>query len=188
MCEENFLSRIERLAKAGPDAILLREKDLPEEEYRLLAASIIPLCEAAGVPLIVHTHTHIARELGISRIHLPYERFLAQQHDLQGFSQIGVSVHSREEAVNAQAAGASCLIAGHIFPTACKEGLPPRGLAFLQAVCAAVDIPVYAIGGITAEKIPLVVEQGAAGGCVMSAWMRCESLREAVFAFRRACI
>ena len=40
------------------------------------------------------------------------------------------------------------MTAGHIYATDCKQGLPPRGLDFLEEVCRAVDIPVWAIGGI----------------------------------------
>lgn len=83
-----------------------------------------------------------------------------------------MSVHSVEQAVRAQQLGADFLIAGHIFPTDCKPGLPPRGLEFLGQVCRAVTIPVYAIGGITPENAPLAVKAGAAGVCIMSGAMK----------------
>ena len=86
---------------------------------------------------------------------------------------IGASVHSPEEAVLAEKLGASWLIAGHIFATACKPDLPPRGLDFLRNVCSSVSIPVYAIGGITPERLPAITQAGAAGCCVMSQMMQC---------------
>ena len=52
------------------------------------------------------------------------------------------------------------------------KGLPGRGLEFLENVCKEVDIPVYAIGGITAEKMPQILGTGAAGGCMMSGFMQ----------------
>lgn len=87
------------------------------------------------------------------------------------------SIHSAEEAKLAQQLGAEFLIAGHIFPTACKAGLMPRGLDFLRSVCETVTIPVYAIGGITAQHVPDVLAQGAAGVCVMSHLMTCPDLK-----------
>lgn len=62
--------------------------------------------------------------------------------------------------MEAQALGATYLLAGHIFDTSCKPGLPGRGLDFLAQVCAAVPLPVYAIGGITAETLPGVRRPG----------------------------
>ena len=66
----------------------------------------------------------------------------------QFFKVIGTSVHSVEDAIKAEQLGATYMTAGHIFATDCKKGLPPRGLDFLKNVCDAVEIPVYAIGGI----------------------------------------
>ena len=68
--------------------------------------------------------------------------------------------------------GAHGLIAGHIFITDCKKGAAPRGLAFLQQICDAVNIPVYAIGGINAQTYPELQASSAAGACVMSYAMK----------------
>ena len=87
---------------------------------------------------------------------------------------LGCSVHSVEDAIEAEKLGASYLTAGHIFATDCKRGLPPRGTGFLKQVCESVNIPVYAIGGIGLDdgKIDRVRECGAAGACIMSAFMK----------------
>lgn len=92
---------------------------------------------------------------------------------LVGLGQIGASVHSVQEALRAEALGADSVTAGHIYETSCKEGLPPRGTEFLRAVCSAVRIPVYAIGGIRLEEnqIRAVLGCGAAGVCIMSGMM-----------------
>ena len=102
----------------------------------------------------------------------------------QFFKIIGTSVHSVEDAIKAEQLGATYMTAGHIFATDCKKGLPPRGLAFLKNVCNAVQIPVYAIGGINiasnddndsdlnVPRLAEVMECGAAGGCIMSGMMR----------------
>ena len=73
----------------------------------------------------------------------------------------------------AEKLGCTYITAGHGFATDCKKGLAPRGLDFLQAVCRAVDLPVWAIGGITPENFPSVRAAGARGGCVMSGLMTC---------------
>jgi thiamine-phosphate pyrophosphorylase len=85
---------------------------------------------------------------------------------------LGVSVHSISEALEAELLGATYLIAGNIYETDCKKGLPGKGLEYLRDVCAAVSIPVYAIGGITKERLLEIKQAGAAGGCMMSGMMR----------------
>ena len=69
------------------------------------------------------------------------------------------------------------MIAGHIYATDCKKGLPPRGLEFLEEICRSVSLPVYAIGGIRLDRkqIEKTLAAGARGVCVMSGAMTCES-------------
>lgn len=83
-------------------------------------------------------------------------------------------------------AGLRLCDAGPHFPTDCKKGLPPRGLELLREVCAAVSVPVFAIGGISAENIAAVKEAGAAGACVMSGFMRCADPAAYLREFRKA--
>ncbi len=173
LCQEDFLLRLSLILQNHPQAVLLREKDLTASEYEALAAVCQKICLRHKVPLIIHGHPSIARKLRIKMLHLPLSQFLEQHVQLTDFPQIGVSVHSVEEAVQAEKLGAGYLIAGHIFPTACKALLPARGLSFLQNVCQAVHIPVYAIGGILPEHFDLLQATGAAGCCLMSSLMIC---------------
>lgn len=174
LCEEDFLTRLARVAKARPAAILLREKDLSPAEYAALAGEVLALCRRYGVPLILHTFWREALELGHPAVHLPLPVLRGLTARERGsFSVLGASCHSAEEAREAQALGCTYLTAGHVFPTACKPGLPPRGLPFLEEVCSAVSIPVWAIGGVTPARMPAVRAAGAAGGCIMGAFMTC---------------
>ena len=175
LCREDFLTRIERIAQAQPDAILLREKDLPEDAYTDLARRVQAICTALGVPLYLHSYPQAALALGAAHLHLPLP-VLQEMPDAQRLTlpPFGVSCHSLEDAKKAQALGASYLIAGHIFATDCKRGLPGRGTAFLRRICQSTSLPVYAIGGITPDNVQDVVQAGAAGVCVMSSLMTCD--------------
>ena len=84
-----------------------------------------------------------------------------------------MSCHSKEDAEEAEKLGASYITAGHIFDTSCKAGLPGRGLDFLNEVKSSVSIPVYAIGGISADNAGNVINAGADGICIMSGFMKC---------------
>lgn len=173
LSQRPYYEQIERICRRHPYAILLREKDLSEEEYAYLLNQVQQICSRYHVTCIAHTYVDTALRQDISHIHLPLY-ILQSQPGLKALSvQIGISVHSVAEAVLARNLGADYLIAGHIFPTDCKPGLAPRGRGFLKSVCQAVDIPVYAIGGMkgTKECLKEMISCGASGICVMSECM-----------------
>ena len=170
-----YLEQIERICIRHPRAVLIREKDLIREDYAHLAARVYDICRSHHVPCIYHSFIDEACSAGAEMIHLPLHllRKYAGRPILKKKKKIGTSVHSREEAEEAAALGASYMTAGHIFATDCKKGLPPRGLPFLRSVCEAAEIPVYAIGGIhTEEQAEEAMAAGAAGVCVMSEAMQ----------------
>lgn len=169
------IARLAKLPELRPQAVILRAKSLDKAAYRTLAIEAQQSCEATGIALILHSDWQLARELGISMLHLP----LALLRQISAcertyFTWLSTSVHSVGEAQEAQALGATVLIAGHIYTTQCKAGLAPRGLGFLQNVCSAVNLPIYAIGGIgfDAAQHAELQANGARGACVMSAYMR----------------
>lgn len=177
LCSRPFLEQIERVCRYQPGALILREKDLPEAEYTQLAGDVLAVCGRYGVPCILHTYPNAARALDCTAIHLPLPLLRSFQeapgNPLRDFSVIGASVHSVDEAREAEHLGATYLTAGHIYTTDCKKGVPPRGTEFLRHICQAATLPVYAIGGIKAEERQLaeVMDCGAKGGCIMSGMM-----------------
>ncbi len=169
LCARPFLEQIGLLAAAHPEMVILREKDLCHDELLSLAARCLDICERYKVPLAVNSNIKVARELDICRIHLPVQ-LMAEVDNLGDFSLVGASVHSVEQAREAEDLGADYILAGHVFHTACKDS-DPRGIPFLEVICETVDIPVYGIGGITPETYPDVMRCGAAGVAVMSSAM-----------------
>lgn len=181
-----FLKQLEAIAAAGIDGIILREKDLDAGEYLDLAEAAREICARYGVPFIVHGFTASARGLGVRAIQLPWEQFkalvsgpgaggLSPDGGETGGLSLGVSVHSPEDARFAAERGASWLVAGNVFESPCKPGLPGKGPGFLAAVCGAASgvssIPVYGIGGVTVHTIAGLARTGAAGACLMSSLM-----------------
>lgn len=174
LCQEDFLTRIETLAKAHPTAILLREKDLSEADYIRLAADVLCICQKHDALCILHHYANAARTLHHPALHLPLPvlRTLTEA-ERRSHQMLGASCHSVEDAKEAESLDCTYITAGHIFDTDCKKGLPGRGLDFLREVCTSVSIPVYAIGGICPENISSVKAAGAAGACIMSSAMTC---------------
>lgn len=179
LCEGEFLKRIEDVASCGVKAIILREKDTSAEEYRNMAEKFVGICRKHKVEAVLHSFADVAIELGVPNIHLSLDAFRKlDEGKKKTFKKIGVSCHSVEDALEAERLGAAYITFGHVFATDCKKGLYPRGVRALKKVCDAVKIPVYAIGGINCENIGLVFKNGARGACVMSGFMKCESVKD----------
>ncbi len=190
LCEKDFLVQIENVAKAYPKAIILREKDLTEQEYCILAEKVMKICDRYGVLCILHNFVNVAVSLESTAIHFPlfiFKEISEKNSEIlkDKFKVIGVSCHSVEEAKLAEKLGCTYITAGHIFETDCKKGLAGRGTEFLKEVCESVSIPVYAIGGINKDNFREIKNAGAKGGCIMSGFMKCNDAEEFIENMRR---
>ncbi|KEO81674.1 thiamine phosphate synthase [Tumebacillus flagellatus] len=164
---------VERAVKGGADVIQLRYKSAPALDLYTLAQAISPTIQAAGAGLLINDRVDVALAVEAQGVHLAAKslpissaRPLLQPHQL-----VGCSVHSVEEAIQAEQTGASYITYGHIFATNSKPGLPPRGVDALRQVVEAVNIPVLAIGGITKDNLEEVLAVGVAGIAVIGAVM-----------------
>lgn len=183
-CCEDFLTRIERLARSGVDRIILREKDLAEKEYRELALQCREICQRYDTPLSLNSFLPTAKELSVG-IQLPLSIYQEHTGHLKASHPVGVSIHAPQEASLLDPDEVDYCTAGHIYETACKPGLSARGIPFLQQVCAVSPVPVMAIGGVTPERVPELLAAGAAGVCVMSEMMLCQDVEEHVVRYRQ---
>lgn len=176
-CSRPLLSQISYLKNAPqiPNALILRAKELSASEYFTLAQQVQNICQQENLPLILHTHWQIALRLKQPMVHLPLKD-LAQidTTNRKFFTYLSTSVHNLAELQQALTLGATHIVAGHIYATNCKANLPPRGLHFLQEICANTKLPVYAIGGIKfdSKQWQELKNAHAAGCCIMSAYMQ----------------
>lgn len=173
---DNLFEQIEHIAKLKnkPDMLILREKDLSAEEYFKMAAEIKRLCESNGIEFAAHYFWQNAAQQHFSAIHLPFNIFISAEFQKMKdqFVKIGVSVHSKEEAVLAEQHGADYLVFGNVFETDCKAGFKGKGIDSLNILCQSVSVPVYAIGGIDFASVNLIKASLADGACMMSAFMK----------------
>ena len=155
----------------GATFVQLREKHLSTDQIVAEAAEILPVCRAAGVPLVIDDDVEAARRSGADGVHVGQSdtACAAARKALGPDAIVGVSAHTVEEALAAQAAGADYLGVGALFGTSTKSdtvAVSPEGLA---RICAAVDIPVTAIGGINARTMGSLAGTGTDGAAVVSA-------------------
>ncbi|MBW9154115.1 thiamine phosphate synthase [Clostridium estertheticum] len=184
LCNNDFLQQIQTICSLNEKntmiksvSIVLREKDLSENDYKDLATKVLEICKENNTECILHTYYKVARELNCKKIHLPLHVLKSKPDICKEFNEVGVSIHCVNEALEAVNLGATYIIAGHIFATDCKKDVPPRGLSFLSSVCSLVNIPVYAIGGILPTNAQKAISAGADGVCIMSGLMTSENPR-----------
>ncbi|HEY8549963.1 MAG TPA: thiamine phosphate synthase [Vicinamibacterales bacterium] len=161
-----LVNRLALAARAGADLIQVREPDLSGRELFQLISELIDATRGSSARILVNDRLDVALASGAHGVHLKDESMdTARVRALvpAGFI-VGRSVHTKEAAVAAAAAGADYLVFGTVFPTRSKaEGHPVAGLDALAAVTRAVAVPVLAIGGMTTARAPAVAAAGAAG-------------------------
>lgn len=168
------------------DFIHIREKHRSAQEVYELVGEVIRY----GVrpeKIIINDRVDVAHVLNVGGVQLAYHS-LGVSEIRRNYSElrVGKSVHSYEEAIQAERDGADFILYGHIYSTSSKEGLNPKGLMELRRLTKSLMIPVIAIGGITLDKLQELRASGAGGVAVMSGIMDAEDYVQAAKAFHAA--
>lgn len=185
--KQTLYQQVECALKGGVTCVQLREKDLPEAEFLAEAREIGALCRSCGVPFIINDNVEIALACGADGVHVGQSDMEAGRVRAavgEGMM-IGVSARTVEEALTAQRAGADYLGVGAVFSTSTKRDAEAVSRQTLRDICAAVDIPVTAIGGISKDNILELSGAGIDGVALVSAIFgaediegRCRELKE----------
>lgn len=164
------------LCEGGSDIIQLRAKESSVNEVQAMAESILPVTREAGIPLVINDHPDVAKELGAEVCHLGQEDFFGVGHkhvnEVRGPRyevQIGLSTHAPDQCQHALAAEADYVAIGPVYKTGTKPTAKPVTLDYVRWAAVNVEIPWFAIGGITLENLHDVIEAGARRICVVSA-------------------
>ena len=165
--------QVARLCEGGARVVQLREKHLSPREFYVEAEEALRVARARGVKLIINDRVDIALALGADGVHLGQDDMPpeAARSLLGEDAVIGFSTHSVEQAFAAARLPVDYIAIGPIFETKSKERPDPIvGLEGLRRVRAAVRVvPLVAIGGITRENGPSVLDSGADSVAVISA-------------------
>ena len=184
---QTLYQQVECALKGGATCVQLREKNLPEAEFLAEAKEIGALCRVYGVPFIVNDSVKVALACGADGVHVGQDDMEAgaARATVGEKMMIGVSVRTVEDALQAQRAGADYLGVGAVFSTSTKLDASEVSHQTLKEICAAVDIPVTAIGGISRDNILELSGTGIDGGALVSAIFgaedsegRCRELKE----------
>jgi thiazole tautomerase (transcriptional regulator TenI) len=165
-----FLDDARAVMHAGGErvAVQLRTAQLTGTTLYAICQELAETQDECGAWLIVNDRVDAALAAGARGVQLTSRSMRVDdaRRVAPGLA-IGASVHALAEAREAARAGADWCVAGHVFESRGRPGAPGRGLAFLADVCRTVSVPVFGIGGIRPEHLPLLREAGARGAAVI---------------------
>jgi thiamine-phosphate diphosphorylase len=163
---KDFLATAERVMRAlgSLGAVHLRSSEASGRRFHALASALAPLQAETGCWLIVNDRVDVAAAVGAKGIQLASHSLRVNEaRAVAPDTPIGISIHSVEEAVAAQADGAAWCVAGTVFETPSHAGQKGSQISFITDVAHAVKIPIIAIGGIQPEHIASLKAAGAYG-------------------------
>jgi thiamine-phosphate pyrophosphorylase len=164
---------------AGVRMVQIREKDLATRDLTSLSQQLFPLIKPQHGIVLLNDRIDLVLALGADGVHLRTDSLpVSVARRLLGTGHlIGVSTHSVEEALVAEAEGADFIVLGPIFDTPSKRAYgAPLGIRILQETSRSIHLPIYAIGGITPIRIPPVLASGAYGVAVISSILQSPSI------------
>lgn len=184
--ERLLLDQIRGAISGGVDVVQIRERDLEGRALAGLTRQSLALSTGSSTQIVVNDRLDVALATGAGGVHLREDSLSidAAARVYRGARLIGRSVHSPDGAREAQ--GASYLIAGSVFATNSKRKAINLGLDGLREVVqSSGGCPVWAIGGVTAEQLPLLVQAGARGIAAIGAFIPASPVHDLVNAVQK---
>jgi thiamine-phosphate pyrophosphorylase len=186
-----FGETLARALDGGDVATLqLRLKDADDDAVRRAVEALLPVCRAAGTPLILNDRPDLAKETGCDGVHVGQQdtSYADARKTVGDNAIVGVTCHdSRHLAMIAAADGADYVAFGAFFPTTTKAVKAAADIDILEWWCDLMVVPAVAIGGITPQNCPPLVRAGADFLAVVSAvWDHPDGPAAAVRAFNEA--
>ena len=179
--EKTLYEQVEEALMGGATFIQLREKELDEGTFLQEAIEIQKLCKKYQVPFVINDNVEIARKMNADGVHVGQSDMEAGDvRAILGEDKIlGVSAQTVAQAVLAEQRGADYLGVGAVFRTGSKADAEDVSHETLKRICAAVNIPVVAIGGIGKHNVLELKGSGIDGIAVISAIFAAQDIRSA---------
>jgi thiamine-phosphate pyrophosphorylase len=187
---EGLPELVAQAVAGGVNIVQFRDNVVMMDKWLEAAATLREVIAPDQASLVLNTGAITAwltEQVGADGVHLPECESVGHARLIIGAEPlIGQSVHSVEAAVRAQDESANYVVAGTIFASASHPERQPAGLEYLREVCAAVSIPVLAIGGITPERAGECIRAGARGVAVLSPFRQADDPGALARAYRAA--
>lgn len=181
--KDGFLAPLERALKAGARLVQLREPHMPPDEFEDYARLIAGLCHRHGAQLLLNAEPESVSRCDADGVHLNGKR-LAQyaSRPLDDHFWVAASCHNAEELRQAVRLGTDFAVLSPVAPTSSHPGAALLGWEVFSRLCAGVNLPVYALGGMRAQDLARARRAGARGLAMVSHIWSANSIEQAVTA------
>lgn len=198
----DFYEQIIKISKSKLNYLIIREKDLKNEELLELSLKVKEDLKNTNIKIIVNSNIDVAKKIDADGIQLSFKNFMEVNNKLYTenlidskelvdnfrtmggkykiYKMIGVSIHSYEEGIQAYKLGADYVVYGHIFQTDCKKDIEPRGIKEIEILSKKIRVPIIGLGGIDENNYKEVLNSGAKGIALMSSLMKCQNPKELI--------
>jgi len=169
--DDRLTEAVEQAILGGARLIQYRDKSHDDARRLTQARALNELCQYHAVPLIINDDVELAAQVGAAGVHVGKDdsAFAIARARLGGNALIGVSCYDRLDlALEAVRAGADYVAFGAFFPSPTKPTEIRASVALLRKARAALNVPIVAIGGITPDNAPLLLDVGADALAVVS--------------------
>ena len=201
----DFYGQMKKISRSKLDYIMVREKDLNNQELLKLVLNVKEELKNTNIKIIVNSNIDVAKKINADGIQLSFKEFIDINNKLctvnainskstvdnfidkrnnSIYKMVGVSIHSYEEGIQAFKLGADYVIYGHIFETDCKKDIEPRGLREIEILSKEISIPIIGIGGIDESNFKEVLSAGAKGIALMSSLMKTQHPEDLIMNIR----
>lgn len=187
LCDENhYLQVIDKAINSGIKNIILREKDMSDDELTDLYWKVVNKTNYSEYRFnfIINSNLNLYKKLNFSGIHLPFQNFLELVKEGFIFEKskiLGLSLHSISEIsylqniIKSNHIKVDYIILSHIYKTKCKENLKPNGINLLKNAKRMTDIKIVALGGILPCNVKDVLKYSD-DFAIMSTLFTCENV------------
>ncbi|MFH1025396.1 MAG: thiamine phosphate synthase [Nitrospirota bacterium] len=174
VCSLSYEGMVRLVLESGVKWVQYRDKEGSRLDIYRNALNLRSITRDHNAVFIVNDHTDIALAVDADGVHLGQDDLPAQKaREILGKNRlIGISTHTIEQAVHAEASGADYIGFGPIFRTETKDAGSPKGVAMLDQLRSRIHIPIVAIGGINLENVRSVLATGIDAVAVASAILR----------------
>ena len=167
---DTFLARLDVALHNGLRLIQLRDKTLPADARLALARETVRRARPYGARVLINGSVELARSAGADGVHLD-SAAAAQLRTRPGCDWVAVSCHNAAELAHAAEIEADFALLSPVLPTLTHPGAATLGWDAFSALAAASPIPVYGLGGLAQQDVPLARSHGAHGVALLrGAW------------------
>ncbi|MDD6737338.1 MAG: thiamine phosphate synthase [Prevotella sp.] len=176
----SYLDSIRLALEGGCRWVQLRMKDASIQDFLRIGKEVRRLCDSYQATFILDDHVELVREIGADGVHLGKKDMpVAEARKTLGNDCIiGGTANTFDDVKMHYEASANYIGCGPFRFTTTKQGLAPvLGLEGYRSIIAqmsaeGIDLPMVAIGGITAEDIPAIMQTGVSGIALSGAVLR----------------